>query len=259
MFKESDIRDLEGTYVITGANAGIGFEAARMLSANGAHVILACRDEAKGKAAAKAVGGEFAQLDLADWESIHNFSISKADVLINNAGVMMPPRGEALGYEQQFGVNFVGHYHLTKQMDVGRVVTLSSIAHHDGRIDFDNLRLEKEYDRWHMYKQSKLADLIMAKQLAREGTYSIGAHPGVSKTELGRHFGAAFNLMAGAMGHKPAKAALSQVYAATMDVPPGSYWGPTGLKEYRGAVGDAKVDPIAEDEDLAKRLFAAVQ
>lgn len=258
MFTESDIPDLDGTYVITGANAGIGFEAARMLSANGADVILACRSEEKGKAAAQAVGGEFAQLDLSDWESIHNFSISKADVLINNAGIMMPQKGEALGYEQQFGINFVGHYHLTKQMDVGRVVTLSSIAHLGGRIDFDNLRLEKKYDRWHMYKQSKLADLIMAKQLAREGTYSIGVHPGVSKTELGRHFGSSFDVMATTMGHKPAKAALSQVYAATMDVPSGSYWGPTGLKEYRGKVGPAKVDPIAEDEELAKQLFAAV-
>lgn len=258
-FAEADLNNLDGTYVITGANTGIGFEAARMISAAGGDVVLACRSEEKGKAAAKQVGGEFAQLDLADWESIHNFSVSKADVLINNAGIMMPPEGEALGYEQQFGVNVVGHFHLTKQMDAKRIVTLSSIAHLGGRIDFDNLRLEKPYSKWHMYKQSKLGDLVMAKQWAREGKHSIACHPGVSKTELGRHFGSSFNVMAATMGHSPEKAALSQVYAATQDVPSGSYWGPTGLKEYRGKVGPAKVDAVAEDAELGARLFKEIQ
>lgn len=243
--------------VITGANTGIGFEAAKVL-AQDHEVVLACRNEEKGKAAAKAVGGEFAPLDLASWDSIQNFPVSKADVLINNAGIMMPPKGEALGYEQQFGINVVGHYHLTKGMDVGRVVTLSSIAHLGGHIDFDNLRLEKEYDRWHMYKQSKLGDLVMAMQWAREGMYSVACHPGVSKTELGRHFGTSFNALAVTLGHRPEKAAESQIHAATADVPSGSYWGPTGPKEYRGPVGEAKLDPTALDPELGARLFKEI-
>lgn len=258
-FKESAIPQLEGTYVITGANTGIGYEAARMITSAGGDVVLACRSEEKGKAAAKELGADFAQLDLSSWDSIQNFSVSKADVLINNAGIMMPPKGEALGFEQQFGVNVVGHYHLTKGMDVGRIVTLSSIAAWDAHIDFDNLRLEKEYKRYPMYKQSKLGDLVMAMQWAREGKHSIAAHPGVSKTELGRHFGGTFDAFATATGHKPAKAALSQVYAATMDVPRGSYWGPTGRKERRGAVGEAFMEDAAKDAALGERLFKEIQ
>jgi NAD(P)-dependent dehydrogenase (short-subunit alcohol dehydrogenase family) len=179
-FSAADIPDLTGqTAIVTGASSGIGLETARALIAHGAVVILAVRDEAKGRNAAKAMpgpgGAEVAVIDLASLDSVRAFardwSRQPIDLLINNAGVMIPPLSRtADGFELQFGTNHLGHFALTNLLlphVTGRVVTLSSGAHRSGRIDFDDLNWEhRRYRAWRAYGQSKLANLLFRSTAA---------------------------------------------------------------------------------------------
>jgi NAD(P)-dependent dehydrogenase (short-subunit alcohol dehydrogenase family) len=202
----AQIPDQSGrTAVVTGANSGLGLVSARELARHGASVVLACRNTAKGDQALRAIQAvapdaqlELAQLDLGDLESVAAFAESfrashdGLDLLINNAGVMAPPRRETKdGFELQLGTNLLGHFALTGRL-IGalegrvdaRVVTLSSNAHKMGRIDFEDLQSEHGYKRWGAYGQSKLADLMFALELDRRlraagsTITSVAAHPG---------------------------------------------------------------------------------
>src|SRR5450432_2107375 len=202
----TDIPDLSGRRVIvTGANSGIGRAAARALAGAGAHVTLAVRNTDKGDTAAATMGSEteVRRLDLASLASVRDFAAGwegDIDLLINNAGVMVPPltRTED-GFELQFGTNHLGHFALTNLLlehVTGRVVTVSSIAHRSGSIDFDDLNWDrKPYKAWRAYGQSKLANLLFTAELQRRlaiaGSHVLAtaAHPGYASTNLQFHSG----------------------------------------------------------------------
>src|SRR5580692_4299319 len=208
-FTTADIPDQAGrTVIVTGASSGIGLETAKALSARGARVILAVRDEGRGRNAAGALPGpgtnEVRLLDLADLESVRAFardwSAQPIDLLINNAGVMIPPLSRTKdGFELQFGTNHLGHFALTNLLlphVTGRVVTVSSGAHREGSIDFDDLNWErKKYRAWRAYGQSKLANLLFTAELQRRLTEAgstvkaTAAHPGYAATNLQSHSG----------------------------------------------------------------------
>jgi NAD(P)-dependent dehydrogenase (short-subunit alcohol dehydrogenase family) len=193
---------------------------------------------------------------------------SRLDLLINNAGIMIPPQSKtADGFEIQFGVNFVGHFaltgHLFKLLEAtkgSRVVTLSSNAHRGAKIDFDNFRLEKAYQNWREYGQSKLADLIFAlefeKRLRKNGNQiiSLAAHPGYSETDLQKYMDkdmlASLDLMTAKEGAQPTLAACLRE-----DAKGGQYWGPDGYNEQKGIPALAKIDAAALDETLNARLW----
>lgn len=197
--------------IITGANSGIGYEAAKALSSKGAHVILAVRNQKKGEGAAetiisqnKAANVEVLSLNLADLDSIHSFvqeysaRYETLDILINNAGVMIPPYQKTKdGFELQFGSNHLGHFALTglllpllKNTANSRVVTVSSLAHRRASIFFDNLDGSKGYRPKRFYNQSKLANLLFAKELDERfkehgvSTISLACHPGITSTNI---------------------------------------------------------------------------
>lgn len=268
------------TVLITGANTGLGFEMARALAAQGDHVVIAGRNRDKVQGAIDAISSEVSDasleagvVDLNSLASVKDFADAfhqrhKAlDILINNAGVMVPPAGRTEdGFETQFGVNFVAHFALTGHLfdllnaaDGARIVTLSSIAHRGASIDFDNFRLEKQYDQWREYGQSKLADLMFALELDRRlrasGSHilSVAAHPGVSQTDLTRNLGPVpdhITMMAPQDGAAPALVA-----ATSPDVKGGQYWGPDGPEERSGKPSLAQLDPAALDEAVASRLW----
>ncbi len=274
--------DLSGkTAIVTGANTGIGYETALDLYKKGAKVYVACRNEEKAMNAIermKADGGIgeliYGHLDLASLSSVKAFADnviqteSGLDLLINNAGVMIPPQSKSKdGFEIQFGINFVGHFvltgHLFKLLEAtqgARVVTLSSIAHRGAKIDFDNFRLEKEYQPWREYGQSKLADIIFAlefeKRLRKNGNQimSLAAHPGFSKTDLQVNMDkamlASLDLMTAQEGAQPTLAACLRE-----DAKGGQYWGPDGHNEQKGKPALAKIDAAALDETLNAKLW----
>ena len=200
----NDIPDQSGrTAIVTGANSGIGRAAATALAEHGARVILACRNAEKGASAAAGMPGavEFRRLDLGDLSSVRAFAESwegEIDLLINNAGVMIPPLSRtADGFELQFGTNHLGHFALTNLLlehVTGRVVTVSSGAHRFGAIDFDDLNWEhRSYKAWRAYGQSKLANLLFTSELQRRLTaagssvLANAAHPGYAATNLQSH------------------------------------------------------------------------
>jgi NAD(P)-dependent dehydrogenase (short-subunit alcohol dehydrogenase family) len=210
----TDIPDQSGRRaIVTGANTGIGFETARALATKGAGVILACRDRAKGDAAAAKIAAEKPQgsvepavLDLADLDSVGAFARAypgdTLDLLINNAGVMMCPESTTRqGHELQFGVNHLGHFALTVLLlprllarPGSRVVTVSSQAHRRGKMVFDDLNFKKRgYSPTGAYAQSKLANLLFTFELQRRlkassaNTIATAAHPGWTGTDLQRH------------------------------------------------------------------------
>lgn len=264
------------TVIVTGANSGLGKATAAALAAAGAHVILACRDVAKGEAAADRMRGkvEVRALDLADLASVRRFAggVTSVDVLVNNAGVMAIPRATtADGFEMQFGTNHLGHFALTGLLlprVTERVVTVASPAHRFGRIDLDDLNWQRrEYGPWKAYAQAKLANLQFAFELHRRlsATHSpvrsIAAHPGYSHTELNSHYTRWPLSMLMPLGDhigaaQPAwMGALTNLFAATMDIPGGSYVGPNLPGELRGypkLVGSAR---RARDTDIARQLW----
>lgn len=277
--------------LVTGANSGIGYQAALQLARHGAHVLLGCRNAAKGRAAmdrlrheASGASVELAELDMASLASIRRFAAEftatarPLDVLINNAGVMALPRRElsADGFERQFGTNHLGHFALTGLLlprllaaPAPRVVTVASLAHRNGKIEFDNLQSEKHYKPWDAYNNSKLANVLFAKELdrraraARSRLISIPVHPGVSRTNIfengpgfGDLKGLAVKLLAPIVTQPDDAGALPTLYAATSpDAQGGEYIGPDGFKELKGSPVVVQPRPQALDENVAKRLW----
>jgi NAD(P)-dependent dehydrogenase (short-subunit alcohol dehydrogenase family) len=276
----ADIPDQSGrTFVVTGANSGIGLVTARELAAHGAHVVLACRKVAEGEQAAAAMGGSAAvrRLDLAELASIRAFADATGhiDVLVNNAGVMAVPKSRtADGFEMQLGTNFLGHFALTGLLlpkISGRVVSLSSGAHRMGRIELDDLNWHKRrYRRWAAYGQSKLADLVFALELQRRlavsGSHviSVAAHPGYSATGLQSHTESVQDTVMAVLNRLVAQradmGALPTLYAATMpDVEGGDYWGPSGPGELRGHPKRVGMARAAKDATTATRLWSEAE
>jgi NAD(P)-dependent dehydrogenase (short-subunit alcohol dehydrogenase family) len=287
----SDIPDQAGRRaIVTGANSGIGFYTALELARHGATVVLASRDankagEARGRILAEipAARIEEASLDLASLASVRDFAATQAgrplDLLINNAGVMAPPQRKETkeGMELQFGTNVVGHFALTALLlssltPVARVVTVASIAHKRGKLDFADLQSRASYSPMRAYQQSKLGDLMFAFELQRRlglagsAVASIAAHPGVANTNLfhspdhGAVVTAGRRFMGFLFDHflnSQASGALPTLYAATAEeAQPGGYYGPQGFQEMRGGdVGPAKVAPQARDEAAAGHLW----
>jgi NAD(P)-dependent dehydrogenase (short-subunit alcohol dehydrogenase family) len=273
----SDIPDQTGrTAVITGANSGIGRGAARALAAKGARVVLAVRDTAKGQTAAADLPGqvEVRRLDLANLASVREFAAGwdgPIDLLINNAGVMIPPHSQtADGFELQFGTNHLGHFALTNlllERVTGRVVTVSSTAHRMGKVDFDDLQWErKSYKAWPAYGQSKLANLLFTAELQRRlgnagsAVESNAAHPGYASTNLQFHSENRLQELVMRVGNKVIAqdengGALPTLYAAVADVPGNSFAGPGGFMEQRGAPKLVGRTSAAQDMDVARRLW----
>ncbi|WP_439657135.1 oxidoreductase [Lentzea sp. HUAS TT2] len=277
-FTSSDVPSQTGrTFVITGANSGIGRVAARTLAAQGAHVVLAVRDLAKGHAAAATMAGhvETRRLDLSDLASIRAFAEGldgPVDVLINNAGVMIPPFARtADGFELQFGTNHLGHFALTNLLLPqirDRVVTVSSNGHKMGSIEFDDLNWEhRPYRAMPAYAQSKLANLLFTAELQRRLTeagspvISTAAHPGMAATNLlkpGSRKGlrnAVENAVTKLFAQSEEDGALPTLFAAVADVPGDSYAGPSGFMEGRGAPALVGRSHKAQDSDVARRLW----
>lgn len=287
------VGDLAGRRVlITGANSGIGYEAARLLADRGASVTLACRDERRGDAGANrlraAVAGadvDLLQVDLADLSSVRaaaerwRADHDGLDVLVNNAGVMAPPlRRTADGFELQFGVNHLGHFALTGLLfdalrgDAPRVVTVASGAHRMGAIAFEDLNwTHRRYRAWRAYGQSKLANLLFTFELQRRSAAAgrpvdaLAAHPGWAATELqgrgpsmrGNRVGARIAQLGNRLlAQDAAHGALPSVMAAAADdAQGGDYWGPSGRFELRGLPARAPVAPTATDLRAAGMLW----
>ncbi|HEX4188238.1 MAG TPA: oxidoreductase, partial [Solirubrobacteraceae bacterium] len=271
-FSTQDIPDMTGrTVIITGANSGIGRAAAKALAANGARVVLAVRNADKGQAAASQMSGttEVRQLDLASLTSIREFAAGwdgEIDLLINNAGIMIPPKSLTDdGFELQFGTNHLGHFALTNLLlehVTRRVVTLSSSGHRLGAIDFDDLQWERRpYKAWRAYGQSKLANLLFTAELQRKlievgsTIKATAAHPGYAATNLQFHSENramdAFNAVANRfLAQDEDGGALPTLYAAVGDIPGNSFAGPAGFMEWRGGAKLVKRTAAAEDMDV---------
>jgi NAD(P)-dependent dehydrogenase (short-subunit alcohol dehydrogenase family) len=273
----ADLPDLTGrTVVVTGANSGIGLVAARELARAGGRVVLAVRNTAKGDAAAATITGEteVRALDLSDLASVRAFAEGwegDLDVLVNNAGVMATPLGRTKdGFELQLGTNHLGPFALTNLLlphIKDRVVTISSTAHRMGRLRRDDLNWDSGgYKRWGAYGQSKLANLLFTLELQRRlntagsDVRAVAAHPGYAATNLQAHTGSALQngfmaLTNKVLAQSDAMGALPTLYAATQDIPGGSYVGPDSLREQRGhptLVGRTKQ---ASDGDDARWLW----
>jgi NAD(P)-dependent dehydrogenase (short-subunit alcohol dehydrogenase family) len=280
----NDIPDQTGrTAIVTGANTGIGLETARMLALKGANVVLACRNPEKGKAAVDQVlaarpsgRASLAVLDLSDLDSVAAFaakftaSNERLDLLVSNAGVMIPPLGRTKqGFELQFGTNHLGHFALAGRLlpivlrtAGARIVVVSSSAQNWGRIDFDDLNWERRpYRAWPAYCQSKLANQVFALELhqrissAGSGVRVTSAHPGWTATDLQRSSGwlRIFNPL---FAMKPADGALPTLRAATDPAAAsGSYWGPRGVTGMSGPPAPARVPLRAQDLAVAARLW----
>jgi NAD(P)-dependent dehydrogenase (short-subunit alcohol dehydrogenase family) len=290
----ADIASQAGkTALITGANSGIGFQAALELARHGAHVLLGCRNAAKGKAAltrlqveAPGASAEVVELDMASLASIHAFAKAfaargvKLDLLINNAGVMALPKRELTvdGFERQFGTNHLGHFALTGLLmpellaaPAPRVVTVASLAHRNGKIELDNLNSEKSYKPWDAYGESKLANILFARELDKKARaagsklVSLAVHPGVSVTNIfengpgGSGMKAKiFKLLAPVLMQPDAAGALPTLFAATSPAARGGeYIGPDGFKEMKGAPVVVTPRPNALDDAAADRLWTA--
>ncbi|WP_030104277.1 oxidoreductase [Actinoalloteichus caeruleus] len=278
-FSASDAPPMAGrTVVVTGANSGIGRAAAQVFAASGARVVLAVRDEGRGREAAAAMSGtvEVRRLDLADLASVRAFAdgvTEPVDILVNNAGIMMPPMTRtADGFESQIGVNHLGHFALTNLLLPrvrGRVVTISSNAHRVGSIDFGDLNWERRpYRAMAAYARSKLANLLFTSELQRRLTevgssvLATAAHPGFAATNLLRNNGQrrvldrALRAVTDLVTQSVEDGALPTLYAAVADIPGGAYAGPSGFLEGRGAPKLVGRSARARDTELARRLWA---
>lgn len=278
--------------LITGANSGLGLESARALAAQGATVVLACRSRRKGEAArneliasVRSGGGlEVLELDLADLQSIRRASqwlaeqYGRLDLLLNNAGVMAPPRTLTRdGFELQFGTNHLGHFALTllllplmRGRREARVVTVTSGAQYFGSIAFDDLAAEQRYDRWAAYSQSKLANVMFALELQERlaadgsGVASLVAHPGLARTNLQPASVAANGSKLEALSYRlmdplfqsAAMGALPQLHAATApSAKGGEHYGPNQWGGMRGWPTQVRIAPAALDAAQRQQLW----
>jgi NAD(P)-dependent dehydrogenase (short-subunit alcohol dehydrogenase family) len=288
-WSSADIGDLCGTtFVVTGANSGLGLETTRQLVAHGARVIAGCRDVERSRKALTLPGPggvDLREVDLADLSSVRNFAevvksdYATVDVLINNAGIMAVPRSLTVdGFERQIGVNHFGHFAMTGQLLTAllaapnaRVVNVSSAAHRMGTMNFDDLHGSKSYSRWAAYGQSKLANLLFTFELQRRFSsagieaIAVAAHPGYANTNLqyahANETGRGYErFLAGLANHALAQSAaggaLPQLYAAVdANVRGGDYIGPSKFFESRGAPKVVQPDPKAHDEIASARLW----
>lgn len=275
--------------VVTGSNTGLGYETALALAGKGAKVVMACRNITKAETARNTIlktvpnaDVDILQIDLSRLSSVRDFATNyqakynRLDILINNAGVMMPPYTKTEdGFELQFGANHLGHFLLTgllldtlvKTPD-SRIVSLSSLVHKNGEINFDDLQSKKEYSASKAYGQSKLACLMFAYELQRrlekagyKNPISVAAHPGLALTDLGRHMPKLLymvftTIMGRFISHPPKEGAKPTLLGALgEEVKGGEYFGPTGFREMKGKPGKAKSSALSKNEDIAGRLW----
>lgn len=287
----SNIPDLSGkTIIVTGANSGLGFEATKALVAKNAKVIMSCRSLSKGEEAKKEILSLYPkgnisvyELDLANLSSVHSFatkfkqSETRLDVLLNNAGIMMVPYGLTKdGFEKQIGTNHLGHFALTgllldvlKKTDHSRVVTVSSMAHKNGIMDFNNLLYEngKDYSAFKAYGRAKLSNLLFTYELQRFfdankiNCMALAAHPGVSDTNLFAHAAPKWLLQlfrplmlmfiqTAAMGCLPELRA-----SVDPEAKGGEYYGPNGKRETTGFPVVVQPKKTALDKESARKLW----
>lgn len=285
-FTDTDVPDQSGrTVVVSGANTGIGFEAAKVLAARGARVLLGCRSAERARRAMDAIIDEvpdadleFVPLDQGDLASIEAAAAQIADeprldVLVNNAGIMVPPYELTTdGFESQFGVNHLGTFALTgrvlgklRDQEGSRVVVTSSLAHRSGEILFDDIDAEKNYRAQQRYQQSKLANLLFTFELDRRlaaagsDTIAVACHPGIAETELARHLPSALGLVISFFGpffNSPAAGAWPTLMAATAPgASGGDYFGPSRRMETSGPARKVGATSTSRDRELARRLW----
>jgi NAD(P)-dependent dehydrogenase (short-subunit alcohol dehydrogenase family) len=279
-----DIPDLAGKRaIVTGANSGLGLHTALELTRHGATVVLACRSAERGEKALATIRAAvpdgdvvLGSLDLADLASVRAFAEANAaplDLLVNNAGVMaLPRRTTADGFEMQFGTNHLGHFALTGlllpallERPGARVVTVTSMMHWMGSIDFDDLDAERGYHRWPVYCQAKLANLVFTKELDRRAPFvSVASHPGYASTNLqqagprmdgSRAREVLFGGLNRLVGQSDAAGAWPSLYAATAEVEGGQCYGPRGPGQSRGAPTRVRTLGRAADPELGRRLW----
>jgi len=289
---EGDIPDLTGRVImVTGANSGIGYEAARAFAQHGAHVVLACRNRTKAEAAVASIADvtanpslEILDVDLGDLDSVAAAAKQfladhdRLDGLVNNAGLMaIPHQTTAQGYEMQFGVNHLAPFALTGHLldrllttDGSRVVAVSSMGHRPGKIHFDDLQGEKRYGPWVAYFQSKLSNLLFTYELQRKlaahgaSTIAVAAHPGSTDTNLGHGDSSGFVTWLMDAAHPVAamtmqSAAMGALPTMRAAVDPavvgGQYYGPDGFMEQRGYPKLVSSTQRSHDVDVARRLW----
>lgn len=279
--------------VVTGANSGIGYEATKAFAQKGAHVVMACRSLERANRARRKIESTVSdaslsvyELDLGNQAAVRQFAsefkseFDRLDVLVNNAGVMVPPYSTTDdGFELQLGVNHLGHFALTGLLldelietdGETRIVTQSSVAHDYGDIDFDDLHREQSYNRTEAYGQSKLANLLFTYELDRRlravgaNTIAVASHPGWSATGLQdgdtelsvssvrRTVARIANTV---FAQSPADGALPTLYASTAnDVDGGHYFGPSGIMEMRGSPTRVVSNETSYDHETARRLW----
>lgn len=269
--------------VVTGANSGIGYETALALAQKGARVILACRNSEKAEAAKASIAAAHPTaelvtmaLDLSSLQAVRQFAAQlqsrhkKLDLLINNAGIMMPPFALTQdGFENQFATNYLGHFALTGLLlplltstPGSRVVTLSSLAFKWAQIRFDDLQARQGYSRRTAYGQSKRACLVFAYELQRRlaaskcPTLSVAAHPGLAKTNLDQYFPALIRPLGSLFLQPASQGALPTLYAALAEgLTGGEFIGPAGFRQMRGYPIQVDSDVEAKDEQVAQRLW----
>lgn len=285
-FTEKNVPDQTGkTIAITGANTGLGYEAARVLAGKNARVIIACRSPQKAQKARERIlkehpGAEveLLELDLSSLDSVRTAAAElagedKLDLLINNAGIMVPPYElTSDGFESQFGVNHLGPFALTgllldkiRATPGARIVSTSSIAHKRGKIMFDDINAERGYSAIPRYGMSKIANLYFAYELQRrldaagDATLSVAAHPGIANTELSRYLPKPLMLLAPVfmpLFNSPAEGAWPTLAAATMEgVKGGEYYGPGKRGETAGPAVRVTSTRRSHNREVAARLW----
>ncbi len=274
------------TALVTGANTGLGYWTAVHLARAGARVLVGSRSADRGEEAVARLrrevpdgDAEVLALDLSSLAAVEDAagrlraSEDRLDLLVNNAGVMMPPYGTTVdGFELQLGVNHLGHFALTghlmpllEEAPAARVVTVSSLAHRDAEVFLDDLQAEQGYAPGDRYGQSKLANLLFTLELDRRlratgsSVRALAAHPGIAQTELARHFPGPVRLLMPVIGvllNSAEQGSWPSLMAATSpDVDGGDYLGPTRFREMSGPAGPAATSATANDEELQRRLW----
>ena len=285
-FTENNVPDQSGsTVVITGANTGLGYEAARVLSGRGARVLIACRSQQKAEDAIARIEKQngtvnisYVPLDLGDLSSVKQCAAQlqaeeRIDVLINNAGIMVPPYELTKdGFESQFGVNHLGPFALTgllleklAKTPSSRVVNTSSIAHNTGRIRFKDISAERHYSASARYSMSKLANLLFSYELQRRfeaadlPVLSVACHPGIASTELSRYMPRVLSKateLLQPMFNTAAAGAWPTLCAATCEaVVGGDYYGPANRFETAGPAKRVRSNRASRDTAVAERLW----